>query len=364
MPDFCAMVKSPPFPAREEHGVHSFTVDYSSDRPDPRVLVNRGYFASSLPRLTPVCRILGHKPVVDGYDSDYGTRDRARWVACDRCGVRPEPQGTLDPDTWNLGERYAGPFHPGQPLSPTVRKQLEDRGYDDGIRQPGAWPAKSTGTIGGQLIIGRSRTYGAGFKVGNAGSEHVLAAHIGLGPLGALFLHTERFGTGIQRRLNPTGYESRVVGIGFHHGRVWWNLWARRNEQRASDPRWRSGDAPINPARYLLGPRTNTVLDKTEKAAAKVYMPDGAAYDVTVRLEKWQRGRPRGRKTTAWVLDWDCPAGIPVRNHSWKGDETYGGHCSFPAEAAGTAQWVEVACALIAESCARDRARYGYMAAT
>jgi hypothetical protein len=340
--------------------MHLFTTDYSTDRPDSRVLVNRGYFASSLPRLIPRCRIRGHRPVVDGYDSSHGSRDRARWVSCGRCGVRPEPQGQLDPDAWSIGQRYTGPFHPGHPLSPTVRKQLAARGLDEPIRQPGAWPTGPTGTIGAQLIIGRSRTYGAGFKVGNAGSEHVLAGHIGLGPLGALFLHSERFGTGIQRRLNPTGYESRVVDVAFHHGRVWWNLWARRNEHRSSDPRWMSGNANINPAHYLLGPRTNTVLDRTEKTAATVRMPDGTAYDVTVRLEKWQSGRPRGRKTTAWALDWDCPIGIPVRNQAWKGDEAFGGHCPFPAEAADSPHWVDVACALIAESCTRDRARYNY----
>lgn len=342
--------------------MHTFTVDYSTDRPDPRVLVNRGYFASSLPRLIPLCRLRGHKPVVDGYDSAYGNQERARWVACRRCGVRPEPQGYLDPDTWNIGQPYAGPFNPGQPTSETVRKQLAVRGLDEGIRQPGAWPPSPTGSLGAQVIIGRSQTYGAGFKVGTAGSEHVLAAHIGLGPLGALFLHTEQFGAAVQRRLNPTGYESRVVDVAFHNGRVWWNLWARRNERNASDPRWMNGSANIHPAHYLLGPRTNTVLEKTDKTPATVHMPDGTAYDVTVRLEKWQHGRQRGRKTTSWSLDWDCPAGIPVRNHSWKGDEALSGHLPFPDEAAGTPQWTEVACALIAESCARDRAHYNYRA--
>ncbi|MEU9703076.1 hypothetical protein [Streptomyces sp. NPDC047981] len=342
--------------------MHTFTVDYSKDRPDPRTWVNRGYFAHSLPRLIPLCQLFGHKPVVDGYDSNYGTRDRARWVACDRCGVRPEPQGVLDADTWQLGQPYTGPFNPGQPMSPTVRKQLAARGHDAGIRQPGAWPARPEGAIGCQLVIGRSPTLGFGFKVGNAGSEHVLSAHIGLGPLGALYVHTECFGTFLQRRLNPTGFHSRVVDLSFHHGRVWWSLWARRNEHRAKDPRWMSGNANINPAHYLLGPRTNTVLDRTEKTPATVHLLDGTQHAVTVRMEKWQQCRPRGRRKTFWAVDWDCPTGIPIRNHAWKGYETYGGHFPAPDGLTDADGWAEEAARLVAESCMRSRDRYGYRA--
>ncbi|MFB7867409.1 hypothetical protein [Streptomyces sp. NPDC056069] len=340
--------------------MYRHTVDYFKDRPDRRVLINRGFFFNDLPRLTPLCRAFGHKPVVDGYDSQFGNRDRSRWVACGRCGARPEPQGHLDPDQWDVGRPYTGLFNPGQPMSsPTVRKQLAARGFDEGIRLPGAWPAKPTGTVGAQLTLGRSHTLGAGIKVGNRGSEHTLAAHVGLGPLGALFLHTERHGTFLQRWLNPTGYESRVIDIAFHNGRVWWQLWDRRDEHRATDPAWQSGNANIHPAHYLFGERTAEVLEET-KTDGTVWMPDGTSYPVTLTLEKWQRGRRRGRKCTTWAISWDCPGGIPVRNDSWKGDNTLGGGFSLPAEAAESRHWPAVACALIAKSCASDRARYDY----
>ncbi|MEU6979674.1 hypothetical protein [Streptomyces sp. NPDC046371] len=343
--------------------MYRHTVDYSQDRPDRRVLLNRGFFLGDLPRLVPLCRARGHKPVVDGYDSQYGDRERSRWVICDRCGVRPEPQGHLDADLWNIGQPYTGPFNPSQPTSPTVRRQLVARGFfDEGIRLPGSWPNRPTGGLGAQLIIGRSRTVGAGVKVGNAGSEQTLAAHLGLGPLGALFLHTERHGTVLQRRLNPTGYDSRIVDAAFHHGKVWWSLWARRDEHRSTDPIWQRGSANINPAHYLLGERIAEVLEET-KADGTVYLPDGTSYPVTLRLEKWQRGRRRGRKFTNWSLVWDCPGGIPVRNHSWKGDNTLGGSLPIQSDAADSPQWAAVACALIAASCADDRARYGYQPA-
>lgn len=349
-------------PPNLETPMYVHTVDYDKDRPDPKVLLHRGYFANGLPRLMPLCRAFGHKPVVDGYDSKYGDRDRARWIACDRCGVRPDPQGFLDPDEWDVGQPCTGPFSPGQPMSPTVRKQLLRTGNDAGIRQPGAWPTRPEGAIGAELVIGRSRSIGIGFKVGNAGSEQPLAAHIGLGRLGALYVHTERHGRGIQRRLNPTGFESRETEIDFHHGRVWWNVWAPRDEHKASDPKWMRGNANINPAHYLLGPRKGEIIDRTDKEPTTVHMPDGTTYDVTVQLEKWQRGRPRGKKTIHWTLTWDCGPGIPVRNHDWKGDEYFGGNMPFPTATAGAHQWVQAAAALIAEHCAADRARYNYRA--
>jgi len=342
--------------------VYRHTVDYNKDETNPRSWLNRGYFIHGTPRLTPVCRLRGHKPVVDGYDSQYGDRDRARWIACGRCGVRPEPQGTLNPDEWQVGQRYTGPFNPRQPMSPVARKKLVELGHTEAISQPGAWPTKPEGGLGAQVVIGSSRSIGIEFKVGNPGSEHTLAGYIGLGPLGCLYWHTERHGTFLQRRLNPTGYDSRVTGIDIHNGRIWWTMWARRDEHRASDPTWMRGSAHINPAHYLLGPRKGEVVDRTDKVDTTVHMPDGTSYPVTVQLEKWQRGRRHGRKTSSWSLVWDCKPGIPVRNHDWKGDEYFGGSMPFPVSTAGTGQWVQAAAAIIANSCAEDRARYNYSA--
>ena len=173
--------------------MHRFTVDYSKDRPDPRTLMNRGFFLHDLPRLILLCRIFGHRPVVDGYDSQYGREEdrRARWINCGRCGIRPEPQGVLDPDEWNLGQRYTGAFLRTRPPSPTVAKKLAERVLPPAPQPlPGPWPSNPTSAIGAQVIIGRAMSLSAQVKVGSRSSEQCLAAHLSLGPLGAIYVHT------------------------------------------------------------------------------------------------------------------------------------------------------------------------------
>jgi hypothetical protein len=316
--------------------VHTFTIDRSKDRPDPRVLLHRSYHAHGVPRLMALCRLLGHKPVVDGYDSEHNS-DRARWVCCDRCGVRPEPQGPLGADRWNLGDRYTGAL-------------------------PGPWPDKPEGALGAELIIGRSHSIGADIKVGNPGSEHVLEAHIGLGPVGALYVNTERFGQWIQRRLNPVGYNSREIGFSIYDGDLSWKLWAKRDKWSKTDPKWMQGSFSIDPRQHLLGPRRNYKLSETEKVPVVVRMPEGDNYDVLVHLERWETRRTRGRARTFWRAEWESEAGIPVRNHSWKGDEYYSSSWVIDGVTPDTPRWPYILAAKAAEQCTRDRARYGYQA--
>lgn len=345
--------------------MHFFIIDRAKDRPDPRVLLHRSYYANSMPRLMLLCRLLGHKPVVDGYDSQYGPeeRRRAQWVCCDRCGVRPDPQGHLDPDTWRLGQPYTGPASTARRMSPTVVRQLARRGVTPtASTEPGPWPAQPEGGLGAELVIGRSPSLGFDIKVGNSGSENVLAGHIGLGPLGALYVHTERYGTWLQRRLNPVGYESREIGFDIHHGCLYWKVWARRDEHRASDPKWMSGSASVDPRDYFLGAARNHKVSETDKVPAVVHMPEGDTHQVTVHLEQWETRRPRGRATPYWRAQWDCTAGIPVRNHDWKGDETYSCSWQIKGVTPDNPRWPHVLAAAAAEQCSRDRARYGYRA--
>ena len=346
--------------------MHVFVTDRKKDSNDPRVLLHRSYHAHNLPRLIPMCRLLGHKPVVDGYDSEYGRSEerRARWVACDRCGVRPEPQGNLDPDQWQLGQPYTGPFT-GRLLPAEKVRQLQESGSIKTYpypKEPGNFSDRPTGALGAELIIGRSLSLGADIKVGNWGSENVLAAHIGLGPLGALYVHTEAFGTWVQRRLNPAGYKSRETGISVHGGRLWWNVWADRDEWNSTDPKWMRGNITIDPRHYLYGPLKNRKLSETDRVPAVVRMPEGDTYDVTVHLERWESRRTRGHACTYWMAQWDCDKGIPVRNHDWKGDETFS--CTWMAEGVtpDNPRWPYVLAAKAAEQCSRDRARYGYRA--
>lgn len=330
----------------------------TGDDRQPGLLVSRTFWISDVPRLIPLCRLFGHKPVVDGTDTP------CRWVACDRCGIRTDPQGNLDPDQWDIGQPYTGPFNTAPPMPPIVRKQLHRKGLlpkDAGL--PGPWPTP-VGTVGGEIHIGKSkwRTVGIDFKVGNCGSEQVLAASLRLGLLGSLYLHTEDHGRWLQRRLNPTGYQSRETGIAIHHGKLWWKAWAKRDEWSKSDPKWMQGSVTLDPRDHLLGPVKNRKVWQTDDVPATVRMPEGDTHEVTVRLEKWEARRKRGRARAYWHAQWDCKQGIPVRNHDWKGDETFS--CSWMIE--GTTpdnpRWPLILAAKAAEQCSRDRARYNYRA--
>lgn len=342
--------------------MHRQTVDYSKDRPERRVLLNRGYFLHDLPRLIAVCRLFGHKPAVDGYDAQYGDKERSRWVVCDRCGIRPHPQGHLDPDQWNLGQRYTGPFNPGQPMTPAARKKLTSMGSDEGIRQPGAWPDKPTSAVGAQLIIGRTHGISAEVKVGSPASEQCLAAHISLGPIGALYVHTEDHGRFIQRLLNNTKWESRETGLRLWHGRLEWRIWAPRDHHKKSDPWWMRGHIHIDPRHYLFGRRVCTIDKVTDKVPATVHLADSTEHEVTLRLERFVYGRKRRKKTTDWRVDWTTVTheGIAIRFDR----HVQGATVTVSAEAVEAEEWQQEACTAIAAWVAERRTASNYQPAS
>ena len=70
--------------------MHTHSTNYRKDRKQPGTLINRGFWLNHIPRPLITCRILGHKPVVDG-TKGFHDRPGARWVCCDRCGTRPSP---------------------------------------------------------------------------------------------------------------------------------------------------------------------------------------------------------------------------------------------------------------------------------
>jgi hypothetical protein len=340
--------------------VHWHTTDYHKDRDAERrrgTLINRGFWLNRVPRLMLACRLAGHKPVVDGVD--YGGRDRSRWVVCDRCGVRPDPQGDLDPEIWNIGDAYTGRWDGPLPTNPKSRRDayevLKGRRY-----APGAWPAVPTGTVGGQLIIGKSfGGFGFQLKVGNAGSEHTLAAHAQINPIGALYLHTENFGQGLQRWLNPTGYESRVTGISAHDGRLHWTVWAKRNESSVDDPKWQRGSVLIDPRDILLGPQRYSYEDVGEPVTAQLQMPHGDDYEVELQLQRQRFGRRRGRQRESWTVDWRCRDGIPTKPTD-RG-RVYGSAVKASDAAVRQGCWPYEAVVGIAAQMMRDRVRYRYV---
>jgi hypothetical protein len=281
------------------------SVDYREreSRKGRRLLLDRGFWFW-LPRPLLTCRLRGHKPVVDG---TAGFRDQpgARWVCCDRCGVRPEPQGTLNPARFSIGDRWTG-SHLGTAPAAGERRLQEAGGA------PGPWPRRNEGVFGGQLVIGRNHLCGFQVKVGNAGSEHTLAAHAGLPFLGALYLHTEQFGTWLQRRLVPDGYESRVIEAGIGPGqRLCWGLWTLRDS--GSRQGWRAGSVKIDPRDILRGEKRYSYADEGEPVTMTVMLPEGDSYPVAMQLQRQSFGRAKGRRRLSWMVDCDTVPGVPCR---------------------------------------------------
>lgn len=342
--------------------MHFHTTNYLKDSDHRRHMVHRGFWLRGTPRLILGCRLFGHRPVVDGTagfrEGDLGRR----WVCCDRCGVRPEPQGNLDPTAWDVGQPYDGLIQAPRVLSPTVLKQLARRGHKPTAQAvPGLWPAKPTGTLGGELVIGHPYSTGFSIKVGNCASEHTLAADIGLWPLGTLYLHTERHGQEIQRRLNPIGYESRVTEVAISDRTLRTKLWAKRNEWSKTDPWWMRGSFRVDPRDIILGEVRNSWEDVGDPVTGTVRMPEGDEHDVQLTLQKWTTARSKHpfRKKIWWRVDWSSKAGIPFRMRG-RGDEVNSATVDVTFDAVRNGRWAPEACAAIAADVSRYRARYNY----
>lgn len=332
------------------------TVDYLAQEPAShrRGVVDRGFWWDEVPRLILLCRLLGHKPVADGvpHQSDVAT-DLARtslWVACGRCGLRPDPQGRLDSRRWAVGQRYDGPFAaPDTALSTT-----------GACSPPGPWPRRPQGSLGGQLVVGRGfGILGADVKIGNQGSDQVLAASIKLGNLASLYLHSDEHGQWLQRLLNPTGFESRVIKLAIGQGQLRWRLWTKRDHCGPSDlPWWRHFTVRIDPREILLGPKRHSFVDVGDPVAATVRMPHGDDYAVQLQLQKVRTGRRRGRKTESWSVDWGTDAGIPVKTGG-RG-RIFGASVTVADATVAARMWSVEAAAAIALQMTKHRARHGF----
>lgn len=335
----------------------------------PGVLAHRGFWLHDVPRLMLWCRLRGHRPVVDGYGPHKRGLDARRWVACARCGVRPDPQGDLDPAAWVVGQRYDGPFLEGsEPFVFTTELVREAGGRGTTSHAlPGPWTANPTGTLGGELLVGKTfGVFSAEVKVGNAGSDHTLAAHLRIWPLGALYLHTERFGTWLQRRLIPTGYESRVIRLDLGDWRLRWKVWAKRDSWSRGTPRWQDGSLNLDLVERLFGPKRYSYEDTAGPEFAWVRLPEGDEYQVRLRLQRQRLGRPKSRRPVmSWSVEWESDRPIPVqhRNDGKSGGIT-AASVKVADDAATNGWWVTDACIRIGASIAEQRTRYGYQPET
>lgn len=326
-----------------------------------RHLVNVGFFLDQVPRVVIRCRLVGHRSIVDGSDTTRVGRPAARWVVCDRCGIRPDPQGTLDPQAWAPGDPYTGPVAASAAHLRVVRDDLFDQNQAGGWQLPGPYPTHPTGGLGGQLVIA-ANPFGVGFevKVGNRGSERPLAAAVYLGWLGALYLHTEEIGEWWQRRLNPAGYQSRVVEVRLDRAQLRWKLWARRDERSSTDPWWMGGTVSFRWRDKLLGHRRYSFTDVPGGVVARlVRMPEGD-YLVNLTLQTVTVGRRRWRKTRRpYSVDWaTLGRGIPTKG-PLRG-RVFGSSVTVSDQAVNAGTWPAEAVAAIGLRMAKDRTREGW----
>jgi hypothetical protein len=188
-------------------------------------------------------------------------------------------------------------------------------------------------------------------KVGNKGSEHTLAGHVTMGRLGALYLHTERFGTWLQRRLVPRGYESMVTELRVHDSRLWWQVWHPRDSWTRGTPWWRHGSARLDPWDLVLGAKRYTYEPAAGPAMVEVHAGPGESYAVEVKLRRCSLGRPGRRQQLSWSVE--CTSAEPVVTRPGKGGMV-GWSVELGAGQAESPHWAEYAamacCARIAEA--------------
>jgi len=325
--------------------------------------VHRGFWLHDVPRLMLWCRIFGHRPVVDGVGPAGPGLRASRWVVCDRCGVRPDPQGSLGPDGWQVGQRYDGPYAGAEMNDPLMRALLGPGNtvIKGGMHLPGRWPAKPTGTLGGELVLGKTfGVFAAEVEVGCAGSEHTLAGHVRVWPFGALYLNSERHGAWLQRRFNSTGYDDRVINLSVDGWAIRWQIWAKADFWSRSDPWWMHGRVSLDLVEKVFGRKRFSYEDVGEPRTSMVELADDETHEVTLQLQRQRLGRPRleRRARYAWIVEWTAVSkdGIPTG----AGRGTYSASVEVSEAAVSGGTWDIRACEAVAERIAQDRARYGY----
>ncbi len=364
--------------------VRTYLVNYRRrDKDDGRAAnpVHVAAFVREVPRVAVWCRLFGHRSVVDGTKT---ITPGHRWVVCDRCGERPEPQGSLDPTVWNIGDRYTGEFATAMGVDGNARKAAlaalnsdvaADRGraaevlrtrpvYDGrGAYLPGRYPRQLRGELGFEFVVRRSNQWsGVGWeaKVGNGGSEHTLALNLYI-PFVSLYLHTGGFGAWMVRRFNPTDLESKMVGLRLVGGRLEWQLWAPRDNLKGRQiVRWRKGELSMRWRDKLLGPRRYTYTDVPGGEVTRVLrLPEGD-YLLGLKLQTVTFGRRRGRRRQLPpMVEWSALGpGVPTKG-PLRG-RTYGSAVEVPELAMRAGTWPAEAIAAITVQVTQTRTGYGW----
>lgn len=297
--------------------------------------------------------------MVDGTDPDpagSGDGRAVRWVVCDGCGVRPEPQGNLDPNEWRLGAVYNGPWSAFPPSREQFQALKDGRPYP-----PGPWPRRPDGDFSAQLVLGpQMGGAGIGLELGCAGNEQTISVHLRT-PLISMYLHTERIGAWWQRRLIPTGTENREVECSLDYGYLRWTIWADSSGSTRDLPCWRSGSILVDPRDLIFGQLRYDYTDVSQPVQALLHMPHGDQHPITLTLRRARYGRRWGRGKTSWLAHWEIPDGVVTKPGRSSGTVSSGNWVSDDSVQAGA--WPFEALASIAQRLTHDRIRNGYLVA-
>lgn len=234
---------------------------------------------------------------------------------------------------------------------------------------------------------------GLRLHLGDRGSETPLDGMLDLGRV-AIFWGIGAPGLGRLCERVGRGHK-RDLSLRVYGGSLWWRIWY--DDDGGMDPyhrcdSWRrpkiwpwsagrkkhrgwmclrDGNIELNPVSAFWGSpkwlRDETFAERKVRALVPVGDFDGDEYEVDFTLERREVRRQHG---PAWArrvkrVDYsaaaDCGPGIPVRNHTWKGDEILGWGVRVPAESVADETWVRHAVAGTLDLVRRDRKRYGYV---
>lgn len=355
----------------------------------------RGHARFDLPT-NPICWLFGHRAVVEVVEP--GVIDPWVLIRCRVCDLRytnpVAKEVILEGDIHERGAR---------------RKALAARQVEVARRDPKQVARSASGregyghrTLGlnvelvGPAYMKRSKekwwnNLGFRLHIGNRGSESPLHADVHAGRLGSAYVSVEGVGGRLCEFIGR-GHK-RDLSIKTHGGSVWWKLWYDGecgNDEHHRCDKWRTpklwpwsagrrkyrswmclrdGSLDLNPLDAIWGsPKyLRTRVEGPRTVAVGVGDFPGDTYLVDFMLERFEVRREHG---PAWVrrvlrsgyaYDAKCTPGIPVRNHSWKGDEILGWGGNLKIDEVTRSAWLDYAVADTIEHVHRDRRHYGYV---
>lgn len=365
----------------------------------------------------PLCWLLGHSPRARamGEPKDERGVGYGQWelIDCRRCGRRFTPEhllgpresvyladGRLDPAARERAEATAAArlANLARMGSREFCASVERRGTGWHTRQlvlhhETYWPTRDS------CATRPMRGFGFQLHLGDEGSETPIDAHVKVGPF-ATYVTVAGLGGRLAGWLGRGHKRDLKLEVASLDGAEWdlnWKLWydgESGNDEhhrcdswrrpklwpwsagRVKSRQWmclRDGHLNLNPATAFWGHKLyhREEIGPVRHALVTVGEFEGDEYIVDFQLERTSRHRDHGpgwaRRSEPVRLgaEWECrPAGIPVRNHDWKGDTVLASGCQLKVwnafEDEPVEDWLPYAVDEVIAQIKRDRRHYGY----